>query len=221
MKIILPLSLIKVSCCVCQKNFLLRKNLIRHMKNIHKIAPHTFATASPPLPAAASRTEPEEVSSCRCCAKTFYYKSDRLNHEALHAGIRSHACDQCAKSYCTAKSLKKHRQVVHLSSAADCTCPVCHKVLSTRLKLRAHRLTHSSLRPFACRQCGQRFKEKRSLLKHIKLKKHGGGAEGGAPGGALVHSEGEVGVAAEKTQFASQERDAEQPDSTEFKYNSS
>jgi KRAB domain-containing zinc finger protein len=206
---------------VCQKNFLLRKNLIRHMKNIHKVAPHTFPTAaaSSPLPLTPnSRTEAEEVSSCRCCAKTFYYKSDRVNHEALHAGIRSHACDLCAKSYCTAKSLKKHRQVAHLSSAADCTCPVCHKVLSTRLKLRAHRLTHSSLRPFACRQCGQRFKEKRSLLKHIKLKKHGGG-EGGAPGGALVHGEGEEGV--EKAQFASKDRDAEQPDSTEFKYNSS
>jgi uncharacterized Zn-finger protein len=204
---------------VCQKNFLLRKNLIRHMKNIHKIAPHTFATAaaapSPLLPTPNSRTEAEEVSSCRCCAKTFYYKSDRVNHEALHAGIRSHACDLCAKSYCTAKSLKKHRQVAHLSSAADCTCPVCHKVLSTRLKLRAHRLTHSSLRPFACRQCGQRFKEKRSLLKHIKLKNHGG-----APGGAPVHGEGEEGVAEGKTPFTSQERDAEQPDSTEFKYNS-
>jgi hypothetical protein len=94
-------------------------------------------------------------------------------------------------------------------------------VLSSRLKLRAHRLTHSSQQPFLCSHCNKRFKEKRALVKHIKLKQHGGAAPAAAAAASAAAADGGDQFAVEDGELVqlppSSDQDGEQPDSTESK----
>ena len=170
------------------------------MKNIHKIL-----LQPPGQNNAEDKREIVTEFKSSSGNKTFYYKSDLANHEAFQSGERSHVCAQCDKAYCTAKSLKKHRQLVHMRGVAECTCPICHKVLSSLIKLRAHRLTHSDHQPVSCQLCSQRFKEKRNLIKHMKLKHSKSSGDGAA---------GRLQPAPEHP--AVQEQDAVHPDSTDL-----
>ena len=142
-----------VSCCICQKKFLLRKNLIKHLRNVHKQGTNN-------------------KHFCPECGKQFYYKDDLKNHIQVHNGDLNHVCKEeaCEKAYSTEKALKKHQKLAHEVNLDLVTCKVCKKQLSTPFKLRAHMLVHSDSKPFSCSLCSETFKEQRNVVKHMKLK---------------------------------------------------
>ena len=145
-----------VSCCICHKKFLLRKNLIKHLRNVHKQGTNN-------------------KHFCPQCGKQFYYKDDLKNHVQVHDGELKHVCKEadCKKAYSTGKALKKHQKLAHEVDLDLVTCKVCKKQLSTPFKLRAHMLVHTDLKPFSCSLCSETFKEQRNVVKHMKLKHFG------------------------------------------------
>jgi len=162
----------QVSCCICQKTFLLKKNLWKHLRNIHNLETAGTATGQQKTaPAVVKRTN----HSCTVCGRTFYYKNDLANHmEQRHASVKAYRCadTSCGRAFTSLKSLKQHARNSECSSGTpnkdDLTCPVCGKRLSTKAKLKTHqRLTHSEVRAFPCRYCELRFKEKRMLRQHV------------------------------------------------------
>ena len=70
----------------------------------------------------------------------------------------------------TLKALKKHQKNAHEVDIDLVTCKICDKQLSTKFKLRTHMLVHSNAKPFSCTHCSETFKERRNVIKHIKLK---------------------------------------------------
>merc|ERR1712106_35753 len=142
-----------ISCCICQKKFLLRKNLLKHLKNVHKQGS-------------------SNKHYCPTCGKQFYYKDDLKNHILVHEGELKHTCSEteCNKAYSTIKALKKHQKNSHEVDIDLVTCKICQKQLSTKFKLRTHMLVHSNAKSFSCSHCSETFKERRNVVKHIKLK---------------------------------------------------
>lgn len=142
-----------ISCCICQQKFLLRKNLLKHLRNVHKQGS-------------------TNKHYCPTCGKQFYYKDDLKNHILVHEGELKHTCSEtdCIKAYSTLKALKKHQKNAHQVDINLVTCKICQKQLSTKFKLRTHMLVHSNAKPFSCTHCSETFKERRNVVKHIKLK---------------------------------------------------
>ena len=142
-----------ISCCICQKKFLLRNNLLKHLRNVHNQGDG-------------------EKHFCPTCGKQFYYKDDLKNHLPIHVGDLKFKCEKenCDKAYSTIKALKKHVKLTHELDPESVTCKICNKQLSTKFKLKAHMLVHSNAKPFSCTHCSETFKEKRNVVKHIKLK---------------------------------------------------
>ena len=142
-----------ISCCICQKKFLLKNNLLKHLRNVHKQGE-------------------SNKHFCPTCGKQFYYKDDLRNHIPVHNGEMSFKCpiESCDKAYSTLKALKKHKKLSHEVDVSSVTCNICQKKLSTKFKLKAHMLVHTSAKPFSCVHCNETFKEKRNVIKHIKLK---------------------------------------------------
>ena len=142
-----------ISCCICQKKFLLRNNLMRHLRNVHKQG-------------AGNK------HFCPTCGKQFYYKDDLKNHMPVHQGELKFKCSlsDCDKAYSTLKALKKHNKLTHEVDIDTVTCKICSKQLSTKFKLKAHMLVHSNAKPFSCAHCSETFKEKRNVVKHMRLK---------------------------------------------------
>ena len=141
-----------ISCCICQKKFLLKNNLLKHLRNVHK--------------------QGGNKHFCPTCGKQFYYKDDLRNHIPVHNGELTYKCSQesCDKAYSTLKALKKHKKLTHEVDLSSITCKICNKKLSTKFKLKAHMLVHTNAKPFSCVHCSETFKEKRNVIKHIKLK---------------------------------------------------
>ena len=142
-----------ISCCICQKKFLLKNNLLKHLRNVHKQGDGN-------------------KHFCPTCGKQFYYKDDLRNHIPVHNGELSYKCSEegCPKAYSTLKALKKHKKLTHEVDLSSITCKICNKKLSTKFKLKAHMLVHTNAKPFSCVHCSETFKEKRNVIKHIKLK---------------------------------------------------
>ena len=142
-----------ISCCICQKKFLLRNNLEKHLRNVHNQGEGT-------------------KHFCPTCGKQFYYKDDLKNHILVHQGELNFKCSEmnCEKAYSTLKALRKHHKLTHNVDIESVTCKVCNKKLATKYKLKAHMLVHSDAKLFSCTHCSDTFKEKRNVVKHIKLK---------------------------------------------------
>merc|ERR1712062_120044 len=64
----------------------------------------------------------------------------------------------------------KHKKLTHEVDVSSVTRKICNKKLSTKFKLKAHMLVHTNAKPFSCVHCSETFKEKRNVMKHIKLK---------------------------------------------------
>merc|ERR1712062_486312 len=64
----------------------------------------------------------------------------------------------------------KHKKLTHEVDVSSVTRKICNKKLSTKFKLKAHMLVHTNAKPFSCVHCSETFKEKRNVIKHIKLK---------------------------------------------------
>ena len=142
-----------ITCCICQKKFLVRNSLEKHLRNVHNQGEGT-------------------KHFCPTCGKQFYYKDDLKNHIPVHAGEHNFKCSEmnCDKAYSTLKALRKHNKLTHQVDIESVTCKVCNKQLATKYKLKAHMLVHSDAKPFSCTHCSDTFKERRNVIKHIKLK---------------------------------------------------
>lgn len=105
--------------------------------------------------------------SCPLCSKTFFHKSQFLQHMVRHSGTKPHACSVCGKSYSQKGSLTQHMRT-H-SGERPFACMTCGKTFVIKAMLMQHIRVHTGEKPHTCSVCGKSFIYKESLIVHLRI----------------------------------------------------
>lgn len=110
--------------------------------------------------------------SCTLCSKTFPSASKLWVHQRKrHTQYRRRThhtsqatylfpCNVCHRAYNTSSERDKHVKIAHGP------CPVCGRVLSSKLCYKDHMNIHLGRRPYKCPKCSLKFYSRKSLGRH-------------------------------------------------------
>lgn len=141
----------------------------------------TGGADSPATTATTPRAKfPSDLKTLACtwpgCTKTFNRPARLRDHLNSHTNSRPFKCpyDDCDKDYTVDKHLKQHVKAVHTHERRHvCQRDGCGKSFVTGTRLKRHQLVHEGADRFRCADCGQSFRKKDTLAKHIR-KEHQG-----------------------------------------------
>lgn len=123
---------------------------------------------------------PSDLKTLACtwpdCPKTFNRPARLRDHLNSHTNSRPFKCTYvgCDKDYIEDKHLKQHVKAVH-TNERNHVCPRegCGKSFVTGTRLKRHQAVHEGEERFRCQDCGQSFRKKETLHKHVR-KQHQG-----------------------------------------------
>jgi uncharacterized Zn-finger protein len=108
------------------------------------------------------------------CTYSTNSKEHLESHKKVHAPERLFMCELCPQSFKWSHSLRRHVQSTHADrSKYRFRCPRegCGKAFSRKDHLTNHEASHDGDRrtpAFACAECGQAFRAKKTLAGHLK-----------------------------------------------------
>ncbi|KAF4974238.1 hypothetical protein FZEAL_8838 [Fusarium zealandicum] len=118
---------------------------------------------------------PSDLKTLACtwpgCLKTFNRPARLRDHLNSHTNSRPFKCPygDCDKDYIEDKHLKQHIKAVHtLERKHICPREGCGKSFVTGTRLKRHQAVHEGEERFRCQDCGQSFRKKETLNKHIR-----------------------------------------------------
>lgn len=148
-----------------------------------------------PMPVINKKTIPDSSSlnHCQFCGLEFRFRTPLMVHyQSEHPGEqytcescgrcftaaqtwRAHNCDQNRGSFCCdiCKKVFTHRNLLRAHekthNESQYTCEICNKEFVQKYKYTTHLKRHSEIREFQCDQCQTGFKERRELVRHIRI----------------------------------------------------
>ena len=97
----------KFKCNICDKNFMLERNLSIHYLRVHK---------------------QNEKFQCDICEKDFNTKIDfRKHYIAYHQRVKEYLCEFCNKKFSDKGNRKKHIEHIHMDRKKNFGCEKCNK----------------------------------------------------------------------------------------------
>jgi len=75
-------------------------------------------------------------------------------------------CNVCGDLYFSEESMKNHVTIVHMKTKA---CDQCDKTFCSYAKLREHQISHGSEKAYVCGTCGKMFQRAHNLRQHEKF----------------------------------------------------
>ncbi|XP_049784323.1 zinc finger protein 250-like isoform X1 [Schistocerca cancellata] len=116
---------------------------------------------------------------CQLCGKRFNRRGNMLVHLRRHQTANNFTCKICMETFDTFGEMLSHRKThskeeieraailrTTTGQASEIKCEICGKVLSTKISLRYHMMTHSGEKPYECDFCHKKFTMKTTLAYH-------------------------------------------------------
>nr|XP_027228247.1 oocyte zinc finger protein XlCOF6-like [Penaeus vannamei] len=107
-------------CNVCEKRFVVRSRLARHMLIHNK----------------------EKQFVCQLCNKRFARKDDLKNHERSHTGERPYICKECGKTFRYISNCRHHMKI-HMKESNGHRCTHCNMSFPSEAKYEYHLKTRN------------------------------------------------------------------------------
>ncbi|XP_039469497.1 zinc finger protein 2-like isoform X1 [Oreochromis aureus] len=152
----------------------------------HSTAPTGETLTLEPTSVQSSSQElykPKKTYYCPTCERMFPRHNALKRHLVIHSGKRPFKCFICGRGFTQGGNLKTHMKVHRgelpkwtliqeksepkASPATVHMCGECGMDFPEKDKLEEHRETH--WKPFACPDCGKRFKHNKSVKMHMRL----------------------------------------------------
>ena len=143
-------------CQKCDKSFLRREYLLKHIKYIH---------------------ENSEAGKwiCHICKKEFAQNGSLIIHVKNHEN-KDFYCNTCGNKYTNLVSLKNHIRKHHeQKDKYKSKCDICNVEVDKK-QLESHMTKHTGFKTYQCSYCEKDFAQKQTLKLHEKLHmgiKHG------------------------------------------------
>ena len=104
---------------------------------------------------------------CEHCGKLYLGRDKYDNHiRTKHMGQVAGHCDVCDKDFFSIDGYQNHMKIYE--DNFRCECSVCGKKFVHVSTYRKHLATHSTRKPFCCKNgCGKTFKSKYSVQRHV------------------------------------------------------
>ncbi|XP_043283704.1 zinc finger protein 236-like [Venturia canescens] len=170
----------KFECSYCQKLFLTKKYLKRHMAkhtdwNVCKWCRNLFTSR---LELEAHKCQAPK-HDCSQCGKRFVHREHLNRHAKSHtnpkpvpkktkkrlAEEKPAICEKCGDVFKNPHSLKQH---LRSHGERKFECDICHSKFHRIGVLQQHKSIHQSIQ-IPCQICGKKFKSKKALSVHILL----------------------------------------------------
>lgn len=134
-------------CPHCEKRFKCKDYLEKHVRTIH------------------DRTNGK--IQCSECPKTFTAKEGLRKHMKFHKFGPRYRCKTCGATFMHTNHLKRHVQHSHLGvKLPHHKCKLCGKKV---VNLRVHIASHSTAKPYHCKECGRQFRNEKMLGLHSRI----------------------------------------------------
>ena len=133
------------SCLVCNRSYLSKKSLNRHMR-IH---------------------DDSKSITCDVCLKKFSFKSEFDSHYRTHTGEKHFACHICDRKFAQKSHLVQH-QAIH-SDVRNFKCCICPegRYFRTQKGLKSHMVFHYEPK-LSCSFCDHKSYTTSNLKRHEK-----------------------------------------------------
>ncbi|XP_074661732.1 uncharacterized protein LOC141914442 [Tubulanus polymorphus] len=133
-------------CSICQRTFVNRQCLSKHMQEVHKT---------------------NKLFSCELCDYTCSRKPMLRLHMRTHTGEKPHKCDQCTFASADHNSLRRHK--MRHSGKRPYVCPHCPYSCIQSVSFKGHMLSKHPGREglYACHLCSFQSVKKESLDNHL------------------------------------------------------
>ncbi|XP_026747923.1 PR domain zinc finger protein 5-like [Trichoplusia ni] len=166
------------SCNICGQTYSNQAAVRTHMiKHIHRKfscdqCPSTFSSPYTLTQHKKKHSIEQKEHMCTTCGIAYSSRKSLLAHKrnSINHQKRPHECPVCSRACPNARSLSSHVASVH-SSSKDYKCPSCDARYSNRKSLVRHTRSHDTppvVKPAVCHLCGNTFKGKSKLNRHLK-----------------------------------------------------
>lgn len=162
----------KFVCEVCNKSFVFRSQVIRHLSSHTGIRKFTCEYCNKQfmnnynLTVHLRKHTGNFPLKCPVCRNGFSNPSVLKRHMISHTHEAKFECSLCSKRFGHASSLRLHEKMHEERPMLKCT--ICSKVFAYKSSLRSHVKLHSGVKLHVCDVCQKSFSRNTTLQRHMK-----------------------------------------------------